>query len=171
MHSLKTIWLAFFNIARLRSGPQNLPTSSRLLNVTLLAYIIISSTITLMQLSAKEAILTALIDAGLLVLFINSLFYIARYPSRITQTITALAGVNCVFEIISIPLVIWITVYTGDLSFPVLLILCVIVWKLAVYAHILREALGVPFFMGLILTIIMSSFTLIVLNQVIPFVK
>ena len=168
---LKVLWFSFYDICRFRLLPKNLPHSSKFLIFTLLFYIIISILIATLQLSLKDAVLSILVDAGMLIVLISSLLYMAHCPSRITQTLTALFGINCVFEMMSIPLLVWITMATGDVSIPILLIAGVMIWKTIVYAHILRHALEVPFFMGFILIIIISFLTLMALDQVIPIIK
>ncbi len=171
MHSLQTLWLAFFDICRLRSGPQNLPASPILLKFTLLFYMIISGASSLMHLSVKEAILSTIADTALFVILPSSLLYITHYSIRIIQTLTALVGSNCVLSMLSLPLVFWIKFYDGDVSFPMLLFLGLMVWNFIVYAHILRHALAVPFFVGAILTVIYEVLHLTILNQVVPFIK
>lgn len=169
MHSLLTLWSAFFDICRLRITPQDLPYSKFLLKFTLVFYTLISGAISLIQLSLPEALLSSLLDTALLVLLISSLLYFARYSTRITQTLTALAGANCVLGVLLFVPVFWLKFYQSDAGLPILLLLGLMVWNFVVSAHILRHTLEVPFFIGILLTGVISLLTFSVLNQVIPF--
>ena len=171
MDSLSTLWSTFFDICRLRLKPQDLPHSNTLLSVTLFVYTIIGMALSMVQFSLPESLLSALVDTGLLVILIGSLLYFAHFRERTTQTLTALAGTNCVLEIIGSPIIFWFGFYEGDMTIPILLLLGLIVWNMVVYAHILRHALSVPFFISGLLTMIIYSLTFSVLSQLIPFAK
>ncbi len=170
MHTLYVLWSAFFLICRLQLRPQDLPASSILLILSLCLYTLVSMTLSLFHLSIKPAILSALLDTSLLILLTNSLLYIVHYSVRINQTLTALAGTNSVLGILSIPLLFWLEqlqLQPGDIALPELLLLGLIMWNIAVYAHILRHALEVPFFVGVGLTIITHLLTFALLNLII----
>jgi len=170
MNSLHVFWSTFFNICRLRLKPEDLPYSNTLLSVTLLTYTIISFFLSLLQFSAQEALLSAVVDTGLLVILISSLLFFANHSTRITQTLTALAGANCVLGIISFPLIFWFGFSENHLSVAIiLLLLAFLVWNMSVYAHIIQHALTVPFFVGALLTIVIYSLTFSVMNSLIPF--
>ena len=172
MHSLYTLWKAFFDICRLRIAPQNLPISSVLLGLTLLFYTFISMTLSLTQLSLKDAMLSSIVDTSLLVVLPSSLLYIAHYPARIPQTLTAIAGTNCILGILTFPLVFWLKFYDGQMTFlALLLLLSLIGWGVLVYAHILRHALNISFFLAVMLTMFMNLLTFNVLAQIVPFAK
>jgi hypothetical protein len=167
MHSLQILSLAFFDICRLRLRPQDLPASSVLLSLTLLLYLVVTGILSLMQFPVKEAMLLSLVEIGLLVVLTSSLLYITHYAARMTQTITALAGTNCILGIFTFPLVLWIDFYNGDVTLPVLLLLGLIVWNLVIHAHILRHALAISFFMGFNLTLIIHFLNFSIINQLV----
>lgn len=168
MHSLKILLSAFFDICRLRLKPQDLPASSVLLSLTLLFYIVINGAFSLIQYPVKEAMLLTTMELGLLVALTSSLLYIVHYTARITQTLTALIGTNCVLGVFGLPLGFWIEFSNSDVSLPVLLFFGLIVWNLLVYAHILRHALAVSIFMGFILTITIHTMLFSIINQLVP---
>ncbi|HDN26814.1 MAG TPA: hypothetical protein ENG03_06910 [Thioploca sp.] len=172
MHSLHILWLSFFDICRLRLAPQDLPRSNVLLGICLLFYTVLSvGTLSLTRSSISEAILSSIVDTGLLVVLTSSLLYVARCSARIIQTLTALAGANCVLGIFIFPVLSLFEFYESDMSFPLLLLLGLIVWNFVVNAHILRHALTVPFFIGVLLTVLMSSLSFTIQSQLVPFVK
>jgi len=173
MHALLTLWSAFFDLCRLRITPQELPDSKFLLKFTLVFYTLISGAISLIHSSLPEALLSSLLDTALLVLLISSLLYFAHYSARINQTLTALAGANCVLGILLFLPVYWLKFYQSDAGeaggLAILLLLGLMVWNFVISAHILRHALEVPFFIGVLLTCIISLLTFSVLSQVVPF--
>ncbi len=174
MNSLKLIILAFFDICRLRLGPQDLPTSKTLLGLTLIFYTIISLMLSLIQMSLGKSLLSAIIDTGLLVILVGSLLYFTSHYERVIQTLTALAGTNILFGIPTIPLVFFIgqkSLNNNQVDFMVLLLFGVVMWNFIVYAHILRNSLEIPMFASFALTILISILTFSILNQVIPMVK
>jgi hypothetical protein len=127
-------------------------------------------TLLLFHLPIKLTILSALLDTSLLILLTNSLLYIVHYSVRINQTLTALAGTNSVLGILSIPLLVWLEqlqLQPSDIALPKLLLIGLGVWNIVVYAHILRHALEVPFFVGVGLTVITYLLTLDLLNFII----
>jgi len=108
------------------------------------------------------------------VVLTSSLLYFTKYSARIIQTLTALAGTNSLLGILIIPVLFWleqIGLNEGDTSLPVLLLLGLIVWNLAVSAHILRHALAVPFFIGFFLTVVMYFLTVSILSQLFQFLS
>ena len=174
MNSLNIITRAFFDICRLRLGPQDLPASRTLLILTLVVYTLISLIQSLIQISLAKALLSSVIDTGLLIVLIGSLLYITSRSTRITQTITALAGINVLFGIPMIPLVFMIGqkgLSNNQADLLVLLLFVLVIWNFIVYAHILRNSLEVPMFASFALTIFISILTFSVLNQIIPMVK
>ncbi|MCK5877151.1 MAG: hypothetical protein KAG43_05910 [Candidatus Marithrix sp.] len=181
MHPLIIITRAFFDICRLRSGPQDLPSSTTLLKLTIIFYATIGLILPLIQISMTTAILSTIVDTALLIILVGSLLYFASYSARIVQTITALAGTNALFGIPVIPLfLINRSNFTSveavqnisNIDFMLLLLFYgVIMWNFVVYAHILRNSLEIPMFASFVLTILISLLTFTIQNQIVPMVK
>ena len=111
-----------------------------------------------------------MLDTSLLILLTHSLLYIVHYSARVNKTLTALAGTNSILGILSIPLLFWLkqlNLQPGEVALPELLLLGLIVWNIVVYAHILRHALEVPFFVGVVLTVITNLLTFALFNLII----
>jgi hypothetical protein len=171
MQTFKILFSIFFDICRFKLGPQDLPASSLLLKITLLFYMMVGGILSLLQSSVKEALLSTLLEATMMVLLVSSLLYFTHLSTRIVQTLTALAGTGTIITILSIPLVDWFEqakLAQQDLTLPIILILCFMWWNFAVYAHILRQALEVNLSTSLIVTMVIYIFTLTVLEQLIP---
>lgn len=172
MHSLYLLWKAFFDICRLRIGPQDLPTSSIFLGLTLLFYTFISLVLSLTEFSLQDAIKSSIVDISLLIVLPSSLLYIAHHSARIPQTLTAIAGTNSILGILTLPLVFWLKFYGGETNpLALLLLLSLIGWGVLVYAHILRHALNISFFLAVMFTMFMNLLTFNILAQFVPIAK
>ena len=172
MQSLLTLWTAYFNICRFQLKPQDLPYSKVLLGFTLFFYFVINVVLSLLRFPIFYALLSTIVDIVLLIILTSSLLYFAHYSARIIQTLIALAGAGCVFGILSIPLMYWLEFYRDvELGIPVLLVLGLGGWNLAVYAHVLRHSLAVPFVVAVTLGFVMFLLNFSVLIQIAPLAK
>jgi hypothetical protein len=136
-----------------------------------LLYATINSVLSLGQLSVTAAILSSLVETGLLIMLTVSLLYFTHYSGRIIQTLTALAGSNTLLGILSIFPLLWLhqaKINHNDIGIPLLLLLGLMIWSWVIYAHILRHALEVSFFMGFVITIVIFSFLFNVLELLFP---
>ena len=120
--------------------------------------------------SLERAILSALLEVALIMVFTQALLQIRKKPERWVQTVTALSGTGIVLSLIALPIYILLSVYGGNdvNSSPVyalgLLILAGLAcWNVVIMAHIFRHALEVTMLSGIILAIaylwIIFSFT------------
>jgi len=161
----------FINICRLRQGPQDLPTSLPLLQFTLLLYTLSSIALSLIEIPLKGAVLSSLLDVGLLVGIIGSLLYSTNYGARLPQTLTALAGTGFFFGLISHPLFYWLRQADAQnlsIDLPLFLLLVVVTWNLAVYAHVIRNALEISFPMAIVVTAIASFLATSIITAFFP---
>jgi len=165
------VLVTFVEICRLRQGPQDLPTSSSLLSLSLFLYTLSSVAFSLIEIPLQRALLSSVLDVTLLVSIIGSLLYLVHYTTRFTQTITALAGTGFLFSVASNPLFYWLKqaqIQNVSIDLPIFLLLIVMSWNLAVYAHILRHTLEVKFMMALLITMIASFLASTILLTVFP---
>ena len=144
----------FIQICLLRQGPQDLPTSGILLTIALAAYTVMSIVWSKISLNATSALLSGLLDTVLLVVLSGALLYAQRRKARLIQTLTALAGTGAIITLIALPISGWLHATdqaAGEGSLALLLLLILTGWSLAVAGHIFRNALSVPYFLGLVL--------------------
>ncbi len=168
MRTLYILWKSFYDICRLRSTPQNLPISNVLLMLLIPIYIIIGVIHLQLYFTIKQIIVLIVLDLSLLIMLVSSLLYFVGYTQRIKQTLTAIIGANCILDILSYPVATWLKfAQSGDNNLPSLLLISFIVWKLIIYAHILRHSIESSFFIGFILSIIIYILILSVLQQVV----
>ena len=140
----------FLDLCLLRKGPQDVPASMLLLKLCLLAYGLIGLIVLLLSTPIPVALLQALLDIVLLsgLLYVGLTLY--HHPERFEQTLTALAGSGALIALLAFPLMAWLMNEErgGDIALPSLLLLALLVWSIAIMAHILRHAFAVSLWSG-----------------------
>ena len=149
MLSLVRIW---FDICLWRAAPQDLPASGLLLSLSLGCYALVSLLVSLGSYGLAGAARLALLDLGLLAVFVLSLLYLQEKTARIYQTLSALAGTGSLLGVFALPLVWWVQPGQDPEQLPAfitVLWLLLLVWNLLVMAHIMRHALSSSLAVGL----------------------
>lgn len=151
-----TLFRAYFSICTFRRGPQDLPAAAALLLLSLCLYGLSSVAMVLPARALPAALLAGCVDTGLLLAITWVLLHLRGVPARFRQTGTALTGTGFLFAVASLPLLYLRGVYgveTDAAVLVMLLVLLLVVWNIAVMAHILRNALSAPYPMGVLLAI------------------
>ena len=146
----------FLNICLLSNGPQDLPYSYLLFRILLVMYFISGILSMLSSTVFEDGVLIMMLDVSVLLLFTWLCFQAFKKQPRFIQTMTALAGVGTIFQLLAWPLLIQVESLkqSGETSIEVsLLLLIIISWNLAVFAHIYRHALGIRTPVAFILTL------------------
>jgi hypothetical protein len=135
----------FLDIALLRRNPQDLPASPLLLRVSLLA-VVISYVLALgSRYSLFESLARALVDVAFLGVFVYALLMWARHGARFNQSFTALCGTGTILNLVSWPVFGLLNEGAAGDSFGtlgLLLMIGIVIWGIAVTAHIFRQALN-----------------------------
>jgi hypothetical protein len=169
--SLRAIVDPFIQICLLRQGPQDLPTSSILLAITLIAHTVMSIVLSHVSLGALSALLAGVLDTVLLVVLSGTLLYVRQRNARVVQTVTALAGTGAIITLLALPLSGWlhgVDQAAGEGGFALLLLLILTGWSLAIAGHIFRHALSVPYFIGLVLAVAFYWISISVFRALFP---
>ncbi len=132
----------FIDICMLRAKPDDVPSSTTLLGATLVTYALISLASASILFPLNKALLYSFANLLVLFIFTHTLLLLRRFPERLTQTLTSLAGTGALFGLAALPFT-----HLPELS-PVLFSL--IIWSVAVTAHILSHALSVSFMIGVL---------------------
>lgn len=157
----------FINLAlmlRLRSGPQNLPASWPLAILLISAYLV-QNLVTGQQLEDENAAAKSLLAISLQVIVLAGLLYWRRHLERFPQTLSALAGVGIVFNLITWAL---LTQSNPAVNQPMLALtwFAVFIWSLFVDAHIYRNSLSVPLSMGMLITVLTLAASYVLIEMV-----
>ena len=148
----------FVSLCLLRLRPQDLPPSSLLLAFTALTYTACTAIAHSALLSPLDALVGGVVDAALLCGLTLSLLGVLRRWSRAVQTLTALVGAGTLTTIVAIPFLSWrvSVMRAGDpAGIELAFIALIVVWNLAVIAHILRHALSTSFLGSIVIAIVM----------------
>ncbi len=134
----------------MRRGPQDVPASRFLFALTLIGYVLMN----LLHLglrpldSWQENLMLSVLDIVLLLFLFYLLLAAFRRSSRYLQTVTALLGVNLLVTALQLPFYVWRTLIIAGpdvITLPDMILLGLLVWFLAVVAHVTRHALEIPY--------------------------
>ena len=149
----------------LNKGPQDLPYSSALMRLCLLLYFFTGLPGLLTNSEFDQAVYAQALDVLVLLTFIYLCLQAFAKLARFTQTITALAAVGAIFQLLVLPLLLNSQEVTevSQVSLGVsLLLLMFVSWNLAVIAHIFRESFGIRLPAAMALTICYVFITLLI---------
>lgn len=146
---------AFWKICIFRLNPQDLPTSTALLYLSALLYALLNAVVASLNLSLGPALMSAVVDVLLITGLTWLVLWVRDLGPRFSQTVTALMGTGAIIGLVAMPLVWWQTqVGLQGSLIPSFLMLCVLLWSLAVVGHILRHALNTPLFVGVLIAVL-----------------
>lgn len=143
------------NLCRFRGGPQDLPHNQNLLVVLLAASVILDLTTANLLDIGDNALARSLFSTSLLLALCWIALGIRGMLTRYIQTATALVACSMVFSVLIVPLA-WLfgtpesaeAVLTPQQTLAAWLGLGVLMWKIAVDAHNVRQAIDGPFWLG-----------------------
>jgi len=139
----------FVDICLFRANAENAPSSKIFMYLTLVTYAFVSLLILLVDYSLAKAISTVFVGILLMIGFAQAGLWIRNFLDRSRKTITALAGTGVIFDIINLPLVLLSSHFPAEeLVFPRFLLLLILFWNIAVIGHIMKNALSIPFWAG-----------------------
>jgi hypothetical protein len=152
---------AFWIIATLRAGPQDLPVSGFLAVLAGALYALASLLVGMVYLPPLAAVLSATLDLGLLSAAAVVALRLRGFPERVPQTLAGLLGSLALIGFLALPVVLWALTAQdmgqelgpGGARPPVaaaLLLRAFVVWNLLVIGHVLRHALAIPFALGVL---------------------
>jgi len=144
--------LSLASMMRLRSGPENLPSSLPLM-VFLVVTFLLQNLYTGQQLDDDNAAAKSLLAIGLQIAVLSGLLYWRQRPERFVQTLSALVAVGIVFNSIT-----WMLLSQSnpDSNQPLLAMVwfSVFIWSLFVDANIYRHSLSLNLSLGMLITVL-----------------
>lgn len=154
----------------LRTGPQDLPSSPNLLMQTTIAYIITNMLATIGEAPFLAVILAPVLDAAITLGLLKLLLQAKNLGARFTQAASALMGSLALAQLVTAPLmkvlspaiheqraaIVSAQSASEQVSFdgfmPVLIIMAVAIWYLAIMANILRHTFEVKMSKAVLMT-------------------
>lgn len=162
---LKPLIQLYLQIMILRKGPQDLPHSPPLLALLIVLVFCLSLVIMLLPDSkgqthpVEQMVLFVLVQYAALMGSVYLLLRMLKYSARVIQTLSALLGVEILFNVVQLVLYLLSIVMGSDSAVIIIFTYGVVIWSLVVNATILRQALVIS-----ILAAGMLSFTLFLLS-------
>lgn len=147
---------SYMHLCLLSKGPQSIPYSIILLRIVLILYFITGVLSLLPSSSLAQSAVMMCVDIFILMVFCWGCLQLFRKHSRFNQMMTAILGTGSLFQILAWPLMAYFEiakakqVIVPELGF---LLLMLISWNLAVYAHIFRESLGIRLYAAFFITL------------------
>ena len=169
---MQTLFLAFANICRFKTGPQDLPASNHLLIVAAVFSGIVNfigyrtafhgSTFLIIAVAFSDIVITAAVYIGIV--------YLNRKPERVVQTLTAILGTTALLSLLKLPIHLFAPdVALQDASMQLLFFPIIIeVWMLAVIAWIIKNTLETSFGIGVFVSFVGHSISKILLLSLYP---
>lgn len=151
---MKKLIHLFANICFFKQGPEDTPSSIHLLAMLLLVNFVIELFLGLSIYSLGVSSFLAFLSMASLFIFTWGLLIFFKFKTRRIQTLTAFIGVNLftnIFYFFPIT-VLWQMNILVNNSFG-LVNLVLLTWILSIYAHILKRAVNITFFLGFALAI------------------
>lgn len=133
----------YLKICLLANGPQDLPYSRLLFQIMLLIYIVTGSLSMWPAVSFTGGFGVMLLDVSVLLIFCWVCLTAFNCRPRFIQTAIALTAVGSIFQLLTWPLMYYVNDMPQGSVVPVeisLILLVIISWNLAAYAHIFRQA-------------------------------
>ena len=142
----------FLDICLFRKGPKDVPASAALLKTCLLAYGLSGLLVLMLSTPAPVALLQILLDLVLLSGLLHLALIVRRHPQRFEQTLSALTGTGSLMALLALPLMSWIIQQSpsGAAELPSALLLALMVWSIAIMAHILRQTFETSIWIGVL---------------------
>jgi len=162
----------FVAICLLRAGPQDLPISRTLLRLALGLYLLFAWLLAVPAYGQGRAVLVALLDAALLIVFVQVLLYLLSRSARIPQTLTAMAGSGSLLGLLALPLVLWGQPAQAEEQISGLLLyawLLLLVWNLLITGHILRHALSTSLGIGTGVALLYTLISMQIVSALFPY--
>ena len=155
---MKALLNTAVELCLLRLGPQQLPASSILLQVSLILNLLVGI---LVMMAAKEGLVEAVAESLFEVALMLGLLYMGLKSynklSRFNQTASALMISGLLLGLLSLPLVSWN--HRSQSAESSLLLLMLIFWSILVLGHILRHAFSVPLNVGIAIGVAYTLFS------------
>ncbi|TLY50355.1 MAG: hypothetical protein E6K53_10770 [Gammaproteobacteria bacterium] len=157
-----TIIATLRDILLLRRGPQDLPYSPQLLVTMGALCVLVQLSVTLLRgLPAGAVIVGAVLWFAFALGALRLILTLRGFTNRFVQAATALLGCNLVFSIFALPVALLAgepptspetmtlaQIVAGLISLPLLL------WKIAVDAHVFRHSFEIPFLSGIVIALL-----------------
>jgi len=155
----------FIDLCVFQAKPQDLPLSHALVLITgattIITYVIAHQA----SGQGKGIVAFAIAQVVVFAFTIWVVLKIKKLPERFPQTISAIFGVSSLIQLVAWPVLSWLSKASGTpgAELPVLMIMGLSVWVLAVSVYVMKHALEVSLGQSLLITLGCQMLTLFLL--------
>lgn len=135
----------FINICLFRAGPEDLPASTRLMQIVVAAYLLLGVAINLLDADLFTSMLISVADLLILFTFVLLLLQVRKKLPRFRQTVTAIMATSSLLGVLVLPFLALFYQYddtTQAASWLLFALMVIMLWSLMVTSHIFRRALN-----------------------------
>jgi hypothetical protein len=171
MKSVVALLNLFVDICLFRKGPQDVPASAILVGLAGAVYWLVGFSVLRMNSPPGISVGQTTVELLLMVALLLLALALRGVTARLPQTFIAMAGTGTLLTLIAWPLVAWALRQQHDVAaaqIPGLLLLLLILWSLAVTAHILRHALEIRLPVAVLLSVTYLGISMAVSTILLP---
>lgn len=167
LHLFKIFW----DICRLKAGPQDVPAGRNLLIAAVIAAVIIDSFSTSILMPSLGGIETLQIVAIFNIILLSAIYlllWLVGHASRAEQTLTAFSASGLFISLVLLPGLLVMNSAAEEAKSFAFYILADTVWRLTVNTHIFRHAFSINQLLAMILSVSYFILGLFVADILIP---
>ena len=160
----------FFRIVLLKSPPQDLPASTGVLYLSVVMAFLVGVLRYVIVGGGYWSLFRSLLEVavpGAILFFLLTCF---KLPARFSQSFSALCGSSAIIYLLALPVLpaFYAAASNDSYDLSVYMIIALDIWSLVVVAYILKHTLGVGFFTGVSLAIVIGLSAFIVVESIAP---
>jgi len=137
--------LRFINICLFRAGPEDIPASTQLMQIVVVAYLVMGLAINLLDADLFMSLMVSVADLMILFAFVMLLLQWRKKLPRFRQTVTSIMATSSLLGVLVLPFLASFYQYddtTQAASWLLLALMVIMLWSLMVTSHIFRRALN-----------------------------
>ncbi len=172
---MKSLVVLFWDIARLRKGPAEVPDSVFLIRLLVVLSIAVGLLVGAVSMPWLHSLLWVLVDLAVTVLLLNVVLLIQGNRQRFNQTFIAILGTGILLNLATLPIFLIIAQQPLDASGQLspglvlgLLFMAIVVWNVVILGHILSKTLDVGRFTGVVYALLYWWFINILVSFLVP---
>ncbi len=148
-----------FKICLFKKGPQDIPHSTLLLQLSLIGFAIAKFLLAQLSIDSFSALLQIGVELIIIIIFARLVLIITHKPQRFLQTMCALIGTDALFSVLAIPIISSLIINNSN-GLATLAMLALMLWNWLVTAHIIQHAINKSFSFaaGLVFLYIFSAY-------------
>jgi len=166
-----TLFKIYWDICRLKAGPQDIPAGSNILIAAIIAAVIVdsfSTSILIPSLAGLEVLQIVAIYNIILLSAVYLLLRLVGYASRGIQTLTAIFSSGLLISLVLLPGLLVMNSAAEETKSFAFYILADTIWRLTVNTHIFRHAFSINLLLAMILSVSYFIFGIFVADILIP---